>query len=106
MNRERRHIIIDKEPERKDYITPSSGSRPKEIKRDRKQHGNMLLGQYERALNNDAQQRAVFATIKEKDGVYFEFIGKEECDLVYKSLENAKQGIELLNVRSDIHTSG
>ena len=105
MNRERRHIIIDKEPERQDYITPSSGSRPKEIKRDRKQHGNMLLGQYERALNNDAQQRAVFATIKEKDGVYFEFIGKEECDLVYKSLENAKQGIELLNVRSDIHTN-
>lgn len=105
MNRERRHIIIDREPERKDYITPASGSRPKEIIRDRIQHGNKLLQQYERVIDSDSKNMSGLEDSKKRDGFYVEFIGKEECDLVYKSLENVKEGIELLNVRSDIHTN-
>ena len=39
------------------------------------------------------------AAIHCKDGMYLEFSGAQNCDLVIKSLENLQKGIRLLNVK-------
>lgn len=74
--------------------------------RDRASHGNGLLRQLDNVWRSDEQQRAMFAAIKDRQGTYIEFKGADNCDLVHKSLENVTQGIELLNLRSDIDADG
>lgn len=68
--------------------------------RDRESHGRRLLKQLDSLWKSNEQQRAMFAAIKERQGTYIEFKGAENCDLVSKSLENATQGITLLNFRN------
>lgn len=74
--------------------------------RDREIHGKRLLKQLDSVWQSNAQQRAMFAAIKERQGTYIEFRGAENCDLVSKSLENATQGITLLNFRNEISDEG
>jgi hypothetical protein len=41
------------------------------------------------------------AAIQMKEGIYLEFSGQANCDLVAKSLENVPSGIRLLNLQED-----
>ncbi len=70
--------------------------------RDPAQHANFLRRRFAEVY---AQNRALtpqqVAAIRYKEGVYLEFSGKQNCDLVVKSLENIRAGIRLLNVRID-----
>ena len=69
---------------------------------DRTGHGTFLKKKFEEAYrqNQKLTQRQV-AAIKYKEGIYLEFSGQENYDLVVKSLENVREGIRLLNVHRD-----
>lgn len=71
------------------------------VQRDRTQHGTRLLQQLDTAWKDNEQQKAMFATIKDRQGTYIEFRGADNCDLVFQSLENATEGIRLLNFRQE-----
>lgn len=70
--------------------------------RNPEQHANYLKRRFEEAYaeNKSLAQQQV-AAIRYKEGVYLEFSGQENSDLVVKSLENVLSGIRLLNVRTD-----
>lgn len=106
MSGERRHIILNNDVERADY-TPLNrpGGNPRLAVRDRSKHGKAILEQLGKAWKENTKQRAMFASIKDREGTYLEFRGRQECDLIYKSLENIAQGIKLLNVRKEMHTN-
>jgi len=67
---------------------------------NRQAHSDNLLKQF-----NEAQSQFQnytpdqVAAISYNTGIYVEFSGAEQCDLVTKSLEDNRQGIKLLNVR-------
>ncbi|MDI9468714.1 MAG: S8 family peptidase [Bacillota bacterium] len=65
-------------------------------------HGTFLKRKFEEAYNQNHEltQRQI-AAIKYKDGIYLEFSGKANYDLVVKSLDNIREGVRLLNVRAD-----
>lgn len=69
---------------------------------DRTGHGTFLKKKFEEAYkqNQKLTQRQV-AAIKYKEGIYLEFSGQENHDLVVKSLESVREGIRLLNVHRD-----
>ncbi len=74
--------------------------------RDATQHANYLKRSFKEAYNQNrrlAQQQV--AAIRYKKGVYLEFSGQRNHDLVVKSLENTREGIRLLNVRIDDDTT-
>jgi hypothetical protein len=70
--------------------------------RDVAQHANYLKRRFEEAYaqNKNLTQQQV-AAIRYKEGVYLEFSGQQNHDLVVKSLENIRAGIRLLNIRID-----
>ncbi len=76
------------------------------IRTNRTGHGNFLKRKFEEAYkqNQELTQRQI-AAIKYKEGVYLEFSGKENHDLVVKSLENIREGVRLLNVHMDEESS-
>ncbi|MDD4296232.1 MAG: S8 family peptidase [Ruminiclostridium sp.] len=81
----------------------SSGYGSKTIpSRDPVQHINYLKQRFTDvyAQNANLKTQQVVA-IRYKEGVYLEFSGKENHDLIIKSLENVRNGIRLLNVRID-----
>jgi len=69
---------------------------------NRIEHGYFLKRRFEEAhkQNQELNQRQVKA-IKYKQGIYLEFSGKENHDLLVKSLENIPEGVRLLNVSTD-----
>ncbi len=101
MNSQKKNIILQNTYEVHQYIADGSMGTKKLMARDRNNHGKRLLHHLDELWKSDAQQRAMFAAIKERQGTYIEFRGAENCDLVYKSLENASQGIRLLNMREE-----
>ena len=100
MDRQKKNIILHNTYDAINFISDSSRSNNKIKPRDREFHGQRLLRQFENVWKTNEQQKAMFATIKERQGTYIEFKGASNCDLLIKSLENTSQGIELLNVRS------
>lgn len=91
------HTLVDT------YTYTSDGSHvnKKYKPRERQEHGTYLLKQLDSMWKNAEQRKAMFATIKEREGTYIEVKGADNCDLLYKSLENVKEGIEFLNLRED-----
>lgn len=65
------------------------------------QHANYLKRRFEEAYANNNIQSQQVAAIRYKEGIYLEFAGQQNHDLVVKSLENIRDGIRLLNVRTD-----
>lgn len=69
---------------------------------NRADHGAFLKGKFKEAYrqNQDLTQRQV-AAIKYKEGIYLEFSGKENHDLVVKSLDNIREGVSdyLMSIR-------
>lgn len=106
MNNPKKNFILENTYEVHQYT--ADGTRGGQIfkPRDRESHGRRLLKQLDSVWQSNEQQRAMFAAIKERQGTYIEFRGAENCDLVSKSLENATQGISLLNYRNEISDDG
>jgi len=73
---------------------------------NRQAHSDKLLAQLNEAktqFQNYTPEQV--AAISYNTGVYVEFSGAEQCDLVTKSLEDNRQGIRLLNVRDIVTQS-
>lgn len=102
MKNPKKNLILENTYEVHQYT--ADGSRATQVfkPRERISHGTRLLKQLDSVWQGDEQQKAMFAAIKERQGTYIEFKGAENCDLVSKSLENASQGIKLLNFRNEI----
>lgn len=96
-----RHLRIDSRAQAEKYTTPLVPRGPfKTPVRDRVPHGEELLGQLDQA-EADAQARQPEQEEKKEKGIVLEFRGHPDFELFVKSLENAQQGIELLNVREE-----
>lgn len=81
--------------------SPSYGGKAKIPQRiDRNLHSEKLIEQLlnaQKAFEGYSPQQV--AVKKYNTGTYVEFSGAENCDLITKSLEDARQGIRLLNIR-------
>lgn len=106
MKTAKKNLILRDTYEVYHYTADGARNTSKIISRDRIKHGNRLLKQLDTVWQSNEQQKAMFASIKERKGTYIEFSGAENCDLVAKSLENATQGIELFNFRSERSVNG
>ncbi|MEL1133771.1 S8 family peptidase [Desulfitobacterium sp. THU1] len=105
MARNLRNIYIEEKGQGLKY-TPASvgrggGNYP--IRKSRISHGEFIQEQFnaawERAEREYADRTVVSATGRE--GVYLEIRGKEGYDLLTKSLEDVRQKVRLLNVRTE-----
>ena len=94
----------------KDTITQSAFSPPKgggersiPERSDQMGHANYLRGRFQavREARDDSKQLTPqqVAAIKYKEGIYVEFVGQANYDLLTKSLEDQRQGVRLLNIR-------
>ena len=106
MTTSKKNFILQDTYEIHQYTADSSRSRTAFAPRNRDSHGKRLLRQLDDVWKGNEQQKAMFASIKEREGTYIEFKGAEDCDLVSKSLENNREGIELLNFRNEISSNG
>jgi hypothetical protein len=65
-------------------------------------HGNYLKQKIEKIYKqNQTLIQPSVSAIRYKGGIYLEFSGKENYDLIVKSLENIREGIRLVNVHAD-----
>lgn len=100
---EKKNIFLSGTVEPLPFTSESSrGSTPAIPSRDPAQHANYLKQRFAEAYaqNKNLMPQQV-AAIRYKEGVYLEFSGQENHDLIVKSLENVSSGIRLLNVRTD-----
>jgi len=97
----KKNIILTDTYEAHSYTSDSAVINKNYKPRVRQEHGNYLLNQLNEVWLEVEKRKAMFASIKERHGTYIEFKGAENCDLLYKSLENAHQGIEFLNLRNE-----
>jgi len=104
---EKKNIFLSGTVEPLPFTSKSSrGSTPAIPSRDPAQHVNYLKQRFVEAYaqNKNLMSHQV-AAIRYKEGVYLEFSGQENYDLIVKSLENVRTGIRLLNVRTDAEDS-
>ena len=97
-----RHLFLAGTGIREQYTNPrQGGSRPQFPPRARAPHGNRLLHQLEtvreRATALD-ETRTAFG-LEARKGICIQFDSEADYDLALDSLEDARQGIELLSVR-------
>lgn len=88
-----KHIFLPGPSARQGFTNPRhGGSQPRLPNRNRRNHGAALRRSFEQAW---PEQEAA------EHGVKLEFESEPGFDLVFKSLENLKSGIRLLNVRRE-----
>lgn len=100
---EKRNIFLTNTADYFPYASRTAFSKPNiPTRANRTAHGAFLKRKFEEAYkqNRELTQHQV-AAIKYKDGIYLEFSGKENHDLVIKSLDNIREGVRLLNVHAD-----
>lgn len=71
------------------------GGKRKIPERNRCNHARYLEEQFEKVLNENRN----LSSITDRDGIYIEFKGKNDYDLVTKSLEDSRQNIRLCNIK-------
>lgn len=76
------------------------GSHKKIPTRNREQHGKFLRKKFDEIFDQSSTQKQV-AALQHKEGTYLEFRGQKNFDLTISSLDNAREGVRLLNVRTD-----
>lgn len=97
-----RHLFLSGTGVREQYTNPrQGGGRPKFPPRDRTAHGNRLLRQLETVREQAAalgQTRTAFG-LDAKKGICIQFDSEADYGLTLDSLEDGRQGIELLSIR-------
>lgn len=99
---ERPNFILTNTCHVEDYKSPSRRAKNHIVVRDRVEHGEKLKSQLSAALKDNEDLNSY--AIAERDGIYLEFRGEKGEDLAITSLESLRQGIRLLNVRSEDET--
>lgn len=95
-----RNIKIAQEKESYPFTPIIGGGGDRKIPpRNRYNHANYLQRQFEESWEYGEEENKKVASISNRNGIYLEFRGKKEYELVTKSLENANQNVRLCNVR-------
>jgi hypothetical protein len=97
----KKNIFLTNTYEEHSYTSDSTVITKNYKPRIRQEHGEYILKQLNKVWADEDQRKAMFASIRERQGTYIEVKGAENCDLLFKSLESAKQGIEFLNLRNE-----
>lgn len=107
MSRKRKpHIKIDANRESLPF-TPISGGGSKSHnipKRDRTSHGEYLEKQFKKIWDQEVEERQKVSSISRRDGVYLQFRGQKNHELIVKSLEDARQNVRICNVKKENDT--
>lgn len=97
------HILLRDAAHAEEYSYPGGGGGDEEMpRRDRASHAARLGGQLEQARAEARERSAREAKaweVPEKKGVHLEFESEPGFELALNSLEDARQGIELVSVR-------
>lgn len=98
------HLLVFRTATTELYTTPTTGRGPtlNLPTRNRQQHAQGLfekLARIRREADELNQQRTAFG-VDSQTGIYLEFESEPDFDLKFESLENLKQGIELLSVKT------
>lgn len=104
MTVEKKNIFLYNTAENSSFSSPRHGFSKIKIptRLDRAGHGNYLKRKFEEVYKqNQGLTQRLLSAIRYKGGVYIEFSGQENHDLVVKSLENIQEGVRLLNVHTD-----
>jgi hypothetical protein len=96
------HIKITTAPLRQDFTTSKSPRGSAKIpNRNRLEHAQRLRSQLSTALEAIQSEVTTYNLLGIRQGMYLEFKGEAEKDLVTKSLESMGSNIRLLNVHSN-----
>ena len=96
------HIKITTAPETKNFTSISSGGgSPRIPERNREEHSQMLRSQLNAAMEAIESEIYEYNLSNTRKGIYLEFKGDEENELISKSLEDTRANIRLLNVHTD-----
>ncbi|MCA9400698.1 MAG: S8 family peptidase [Candidatus Omnitrophica bacterium] len=98
------HIFLSHLAQAISYTPPPGGNGQKRLPhRNRSQHGERLQRELDAAWNEARriQESRGAVSLPARDGTYLEFRSQSGHDLVFKSLEDLKQKIRLLNVRKE-----
>lgn len=97
-----RHILLTEKGRTERYTNPrAGGGKATPPPRNRQEHGQRLLHQFE-AIRQRAQtlgQERASVGLSASEGIYLQFEGEPGHDLAIESLEDTRQGIELLTVQ-------
>ena len=106
MEIERRNIFLNDTTSTLEYTSRPQRGETTIPSRNPHRHALYLQKQFNDVYKqNQELSKQQIAAIKAKDGIYLEFSSKEDNDLLYKSLEDLRQGIRLLNVKTDKDTN-
>lgn len=97
-----KHIFISGNVSNEKYKAPSAmGAKPRIPIRDRAEHSQRLLKQFEaiREAKEQLQQQRSAEQIATREGTYIQFTSSADHDLITKSLEDLRKGIRLLNIK-------
>ena len=102
----RRHFILDHTGEAERFRRPGGGGDAQTVpRRNRQAHGSALLQQVDRLKPELEQAKAQQQQVGMQDGfgLQIEFESFPDIELAFESLAAERSGIELLNVRHDVH---
>ncbi|HHV36115.1 MAG TPA: S8 family peptidase [Syntrophomonadaceae bacterium] len=80
-------------------VTGGGGERKIPPRDSRYNHADYLQKQFEISWKSGEEENKKVASISNRNGIYLEFRGKKEYELVTKSLENVSQNVRLCNVK-------
>jgi len=104
-----RHIILDDYAGTEEYSYPGGGGSEKPLPaRDRASHAQRLLANLEEVREEARERQKIPKTVAlpAKRGINVVFESEPGFDLELKSLENQRQGIQLVTVRKSPETAG
>lgn len=104
-----KHIFIENKPESHKYTTTmQGGGKPKIPERERLQHATKLLARFDGIWNSNQvlKEERQAVSLPTRKGIYVEFKSSVNSDLITKSMEDMRQNIRLLNIRTEIIDEG
>jgi hypothetical protein len=99
---DKQNILLSNTAENFPYAASGRRDKPNIPKRDPARHAAFLQRKFDEAYKqNKLLKPEQVAAIQMKEGIYLEFSGQANCELIAKSLENVPSGIRLLNLQED-----
>lgn len=93
------HLRVDEFKASLPYSRPPQNiDRRENIQREHKSHGQYLSEQF-RKVEKEYNDINTVSSISSRHGIYMEFKGRQEYELVYESLERTRHNVRLCNVK-------
>lgn len=99
-----KHIFIENKPESYKYTSTLHGGGKANIpERERLQHASRLLAKFDGIWNSNQvlKEERQAVSLPTRKGIYVEFKSSVNSDLITKSMEDLRQNIRLLNIRTE-----